>query len=197
MFWLQQNTECLDRDEGTLFTFDPNGFAQDLGFSDNSWVQGCFPPRDFKWQFSVIDDAAISTVAAQIMVGSHENAIDGAGVHTQSTEHALGVVDDKAVDSKALANGTLFFFDIDAVNRTGLGAFVTADARCQVEPMESSVARFDSDGRFRIRVRVGKRFPIGTVRFDHLFQGDGHPLNNSEHGDSHIAKPHSHDSDFD
>lgn len=106
------------------------------------------------------------------MVRPHENAINGAGIDAQGTEHAFGVVDDKAVDAKPLTDGALFFFDIDAVNRAGLSAFVTSDARGQVKPMKASVSRFYSDGRFRIRVSIGKRFSIGAVRFDHLLQGD-------------------------
>lgn len=190
------NAKCLNGDKGAFFTFDPNGFAQDFGFCDDSWIQGCLSPCNFQRQFSVIDDAAVSAVAAQIMVGSHENTIDRTGVDTQSTEHAFGVVDDKAVDSKALANGALLFFDVDAVHRASLGAFVATDARGQVESMEAPIPGFDSDCRFRIRVGIGERLPIRTVRLDHLLQGDGHPLNHSEHGHSHIAKPHSHDSDF-
>ena len=106
------------------------------------------------------------------MVRSHENAIDGAGIDTQCTEHAFGVVDDKAIDSKPFANRALFFFDINAVYWTGGSAFVAANARCEIKPMEATIPRLDSKSRFGIRVSIGKRFSLGAVRFDHLFQGD-------------------------
>jgi hypothetical protein len=75
--------------ERTGLAFHPNWLMQNFGFCNNSWIQRCLTPRDLKRELGEIDNTSITTVAAQVVIGTHENAIHRARLDTQRTEHAL------------------------------------------------------------------------------------------------------------
>src|SRR5262245_29135127 len=128
---------------------DPDRLGNELGRRDGRRVQSRLTPGDLQRQFRVIDDAAVAAVTADVVVGAHVDAIDRAGIDAQRAEHALGVVDLEARDDEALGRrlGPLLL-DVDAIDRAGAGALVTADAGGQVEAVEATVARLDRHRQF-------------------------------------------------
>ena len=59
---------------------------------------------------------------------THEDAIHGARLNTKRTKHALGIVNRKSRNLKALRTFDAFFADVDAVHGTGFGTLITRDA---------------------------------------------------------------------
>jgi len=119
------------------------------------------------------------------------NAVDRAGLDAQGTEHALGVVDQKAIDAEPLADRTLFFFDVDAIDRTGDRAFFAADTGRQVESMEAAIPGFHRHGNLRVLVDFGERSP--PISLEHRPQRHPHPRGNGGNGHPDIAKPFQHE----
>src|SRR5262249_18901710 len=128
----------------------PNRLGRQLRCRHRGRVQGRLPPGDFQGQLGVIDDATVPAEATLVVGRAHEDAIDRARVHAQGTQHALGVVDLEAVDAEALANGVLDLLDVDAIDGTGAGTLVAADAGGQVEAVEAAVARLDRHRQFGV-----------------------------------------------
>src|SRR4029079_3024737 len=108
------------------------------------------PPRKFHGQFREIDDAAVAAIGADVVVRPHEDAIDRARIDGQCAEYAFRVVDFEAVDAKALADRVLDFLDVNAIDRAGASAFITADAGREVKTMKPAITRLHWDGEFGV-----------------------------------------------
>ena len=97
----------------TLFALVPYGFVQHLRFRDSGWVDCRFAPRDLQRQSSIVHNASVAAVAAEVVVGAHEDTVDRAWFDAQGAEHALCIIDCEAFNPKPFADGALFFFDVD------------------------------------------------------------------------------------
>jgi hypothetical protein len=65
----------------------PDWQADPLRFMDRCWVQGVLTPRNRERECGVIDDAAVTAETAQVVIRTHENAIDRARVNAQSAQN--------------------------------------------------------------------------------------------------------------
>jgi len=108
------------------------------------------------------------------MHGTHKNAIHWTWIYAKRAKHTLSVVDGEAVYTEAFTDGTFFFVDIDAVNRTGDRAFVAADASREVEAVKTTVARLHFQRNLWVFVDFSKRASV--VRLHHRQQRDVHTL---------------------
>src|SRR5579872_2603437 len=126
--------------ERTGLSFDPNRLEQRFRFGHRRGIERRLTPGDLQRKLGVIDDATIAAVTAQIVIGTHEDAIDRARFDAQSAEHALGVIDCEAVKPKSLPDRRFFLVDVNAIDRAGDGALVAADAGGQVVAVKTPIA---------------------------------------------------------
>src|SRR5262249_42210996 len=113
--------------------------------------------------------------------------IDRARVDAQRAEHALGVVDLEAVDPEALADGVLDLLDVDAVDRTGAGALVAADASRQIETVEAAIAGLHGDRQLWIFKLLSEGPAL--VRLEEIPERDVHALPDGLDGEIDVAEP--------
>jgi hypothetical protein len=169
-----------------------DGINDDLGSSDCCRVQRRTPPGDIHRKPGEINNRAIAAVAAEIVGGSHENAVDRARFHTQGTEHAFRVVDGEAADLKAFPALHSLFADVDAIHRAGLGTLVTGNTGRQIVAMEATVAGRDRHGEFRVLKMLGKGSPIAIVRAAKNPQRDEKTFRHGGNRGKQVAKPNPH-----
>lgn len=124
------------------------------------------------------------------MIGPHEDTVNRTRIDAQRTEHALGVVNRKAIDSEAFSDRAFFFVDINAVYRTGNCTLLTANACGQVKSMETAIARLHLQRHFRILVDLGKSAAV--VRLEHRQERDVHPLQDGHNRHPDVAEPQKH-----
>jgi len=98
--------------------------------------------------------------------GTHEDAVDRAGLDTQGTEHALAVVDRVAGDFESLAAFDFFFADINAIDRASLRTLVARDAGGQVEAMKSPIAGRNGHRQLGILEVLGKGLSLWVISLD-------------------------------
>ena len=146
-------------------------------------------PRHIERQAREVHDASVAAVAAQIVRGAHEDAVDGARFHAQSAEHALGIVDRVAGDFEALRSFHALFPDVDAVHGTGLRAGIASDARRQVEAVKATIASGYRHRLFGILKVLGESAALGLVRDKSVAERDAEALANRVDGEPDVAKP--------
>src|SRR5262245_18733394 len=100
-----------------------------LRFCYGGGVERRFAPRNLNRQPGKIDDAAVPAVAREVMRGAHENAIHRTRLDAQSAEHALGIVDRKAGNLKALAVLYSLLANVDAIDGASLSTLIAGNAR--------------------------------------------------------------------
>ena len=176
--------------ERTRLTFHPNWRMQNFGLRNDRWVQRGLTPCDLQRQFRIVNDTPITTIATQVVIGPHENAIHGTRLYAQGTKHALCVVDRKAIDSEPFSDRAFFFVDINAVNRTSGCALFAANACGQVKTVETAIARLHLQRHFRILVDLGKCPSI--ICLEHRQERDVHPLQDGHNRHPDVAEPQKH-----
>src|SRR5262249_7456022 len=121
---------------------------------------------------------------------THENAVHWTRIDAQRAEHALGVIDLETVDAKAFADGVLDFLDVDAVDRAGAGALVTADAGGQIEAMKPAIAGLHRYGQVGIFEMLGER--LALVGLQEVPEGNPHSLSDRGDRDDDVPQPGPH-----
>ena len=126
------------------------------------------------------------------MGSAHEDAIDWARLDTQSTKHALRVIDGVSGDLKSFAPFDAFFADVDAIDRAGFGTLVASDTRGQIESMKATVTGGNRNGLFRILKLLRERSSITTIGDQPISQRDEHPVSDGTDGQPNVTQPIEH-----
>jgi len=167
-------------------------FGDHLGLGDRGRIEGGSAPGNIHRQPRKIDNATISTVAAQVVCGAHKDAIYRTWFDAKSTKHALRIVDCIACDFKALASFDFFFANVNAVDWACFGALITSDASRQVEAVKAAVTCCDRYGFFRILELLRECAAIGKICRKPVTQCHVHSVNNGAYGNEYIPKPLKH-----
>lgn len=163
-----------------------HGLDDDFRRGHRRWIERGLTPSNINRQTRKVDDASVATVATQVVRGPHENAIHRTGLNTQSAKHALGIVNREAGNLEAFAVGDTLFTNVNAVDRTGLGALVARNASGQIVAMETAVARRNRNRQFGILKMLGKGAPLGSVRNDPVTQRHPQSVRHGKHRVPHV-----------
>src|SRR5204863_7138943 len=132
----------------------------------------------------------VAAKAALVVSRAHEDTVDRTGVHAQSAEHALCVVDLEPGDAEAFADRVFHLVDVDAVDRACLGALVAADASGQVEAMETPIARLHRHRSLRILKLLRECF--SAIGLNEIPKRDVHSLPDGLDGEEDVLQPGAH-----
>jgi hypothetical protein len=170
-----------------------HGIDDDLRSGHRGRIQRRPSPGDVHRQTSKIDQASIPTVTTQIMGRAHENAIDRARLDAQRAEHAFRVVDRETRDLESLAAARhAFLANVDAIDRTDLGALIAGNARRQIIAMKTPITGCDRHGQLGIFEVLGERSALGTVRDDPISHGHPHAVGDGVDRVPDVAQPSTH-----
>ena len=106
-----------------------NGLDNRLRLRHCCRIQRRASPRNIHRQTREIDNTSVAAIATQVVRRAHEDTVDWTWLDTQSTEHALRVVDRVASYLKALAVFDTLLANVDTIDRTGLCALITGNTR--------------------------------------------------------------------
>ena len=161
----------------------------DFGIGHGSRVERGPAPSYFDRQAGKIDNATIAVVAAKVVSGTHKNTIDWAGLHTQRTKHALGIINRKAGDLKSLATLDPLLADVDAVHRTSLGALVARNAGGEVVAMKAPIAGRHRNRLLRIFENLGEGSAIRLIGDEPVAERDIQPVTDGVNRQPDVTKP--------
>lgn len=169
-----------------------NRFGNDFRHRYRSRIERRSPPSNVDGHSGKIDDASITAVAAEVVRGSHEDAIHRAWLDTQSAEHALRVIDRVVRNAETFAAGHLLLADVDAIDGTGLGALVAGDTSREIEAVKPAVAGRDRNGQFGILEVLREGLPLRIVCLHPVTQRDPKTLGHGGYRRKDIEKPATH-----
>lgn len=164
-------------------------FYDHLRIGNRRGVQGGSAPGNIQWHAREIDDASIAAIAAKIVRGAHEDAIDRAGLDAQCTKHALRVIDRVARNLEALAAFNTLFANVDAIYWARFGALVARDARREIEAMEPAITTRNWYGQLGILKVFRERLALWAIRFQPSTERDPHAMAHGVNRVDHIAHP--------
>ena len=160
-----------------------------LGVGNSCWVQCAPSPSQIERQPRKIDNAAIATVATQVMGSTHKNTVDRAWFDTKSTKHAFRVVNGEAGDLEALGTFNPRFANVNTIDRARFGALVAGNARGQIKAVKSTVAGRHGDGQLWIFEMLGKSFSLGTIGDHPISESHPHSMCHRVHRFDDVTKP--------
>ena len=174
-----------------LLAFDPNRLVEHFGFSNGRRIQCCPAPRDFQGQSGVVNNTSITAVTAQVVIGSHKNAVDRAGIHTKCTEHALCVINGEPVQPESFSNSTLFLLNVNTVHRAGLSTLFARDTGGEIKTVKPPVTRLHFEWHFGVLIDLRECPPV--IRLAHGQNRHNESPKNRCDGQPDISKPSQHE----
>jgi hypothetical protein len=169
-----------------------NWFDNNLRFRYSRWVQRSATPSDIQRHTRKIDNTSVPTVATQIMRGAHKDTVHRARFDAQSAKHALGIINGETGDLETLTVRDPFLPDINAIHRTGFSTLITCNARRQIVPVKTPIARRHGDWPFWVFKPMCKRPAPRFIGFKPVPQRYPQSVSHGRHGVPNIAQPPSH-----
>jgi hypothetical protein len=163
--------------------------GHDFRLSDRRRIQSSFAPRDIERKTREVDDATIAAVAAQIVIGTHEDAVDRAGLDAKGTQQALAVVNRVTSNFETFTALDTLFADVNAIDRTGFGALIACDAGREIEAVKTPVSWSYRNRQFWVFIEFGKSLAIRSIRLEPGSQRDPHTVSHCEHRLENIPQP--------
>ena len=164
-------------------------FGNCLCLGHHGRIKRILPPGNFQWQACKVDDASVTAIATQIVRRSHLKALRHARLGAETTQQALGIVDNVPRYLEAFSALGFLPADINTVNRAVLGTSSAGRTFCQIVTMESSVAIRHDKRQLWILVLFGERPSLGVVRSVPVSHRNPKCLGNRNHGNKYIVKP--------
>ena len=166
--------------------------GDDFGLSDRGRVERRTAPGNVDRHPRKVHDAPVTAVTAQIVGGSHENAIYRTRFDTQGTKHALRVVNGESCDLETLRTLDAFFANVNAVDRACLGTLVASNTGRQIVAVKAAVSGGYRNRLLRIFELLGERTPVRSIGGHPVTKRDPQTLGHGRHRVKYVEKPVDH-----